>query len=242
MLSSLKPWVPRFQKVLSVSSAECDNQLRQSFVSRIDNFFNEDADHGDESPEPSKLESLVSPSPLVSWRAAGCSFEQNKHLFLLTPLPRPGKSMAKGHPTEALSKTMTSEKARAYSLLVDDDKDDVLDLLTKSTSESLPNSVAKDEENTDLGFLSPPKFPIKDYSMIVITPFLKVSPPKSCALLEPNCEFPRRNFDKLHKSTPFPVGKQNMSESPDSETSSSVPSDSLCLKYTTLFGIKPASI
>ncbi|GAB4842300.1 hypothetical protein Ancab_012270 [Ancistrocladus abbreviatus] len=237
ILSSLKPWVPRFQKVLPVSSIECEDQLIQSFASGIDDFINEDAKHGDESPEPSKLESLVSPSPLVSWRAADFSVEQNKQLFLLTPLPRCGKSMAKG---QTLSKSVTFEKAGVYTLFVDNGID-TFGILAKSTSENLPDSIAKDKENGE-GFLSPPNFPKKDHSMIMTTPCLKVSPPRSCALLEPNCEFSQGNFDKFHKSTPFPIGKQIMRESPDSETSSSEHSNTLGLKYTTLLRIKPASM
>ncbi|XVF24897.1 hypothetical protein REPUB_Repub13aG0167300 [Reevesia pubescens] len=89
MLSSLKPWVPRFQKALSSPSAwEQKDQSGQSLESETAPFVfvNEMESFDVGSPEETTMDSLVSPSPLVSWRAAECNVEKGRQLFLLTPL------------------------------------------------------------------------------------------------------------------------------------------------------------
>ncbi|GMH22156.1 hypothetical protein Nepgr_023999 [Nepenthes gracilis] len=246
--SSIEPWVLRFQKVLSDSFMESESQSWQSLAGGTHVFVNEDADPGDESPEPSKLESLISPSPLVSWRAnAECPVERSKQLFLLTPLPRVGAIMAK---EQSLSKSMAFERItssipfgiNSISTVAGNIDNEMLEgELIKLTSENTPNPIVKKTENTvDLGFVSPSKFLKQDCSLIVMTPYLKASPLKTCVLLEPTCEFSHRNFGKFRKSTPFPVGKQNMRESPDSETFGTEMSKNLCLKNPALFGVMPA--
>lgn len=86
MLSSLQPWVPRFQKALSTCARQAEKELEQSLASKTISYAVEDEQFGVESPEQIKLDSLISPSPLVSWRA-GCDVERGRQLFLLTPLP-----------------------------------------------------------------------------------------------------------------------------------------------------------
>ncbi|KAK3219976.1 hypothetical protein Dsin_013946 [Dipteronia sinensis] len=65
MLSTLKPWVPRFQNILS-SPVESENQLGQFLPSKAASNEEEKSEFG--SPEDLKEDTLVSPSPLVSWR------------------------------------------------------------------------------------------------------------------------------------------------------------------------------
>lgn len=51
MLSSLKPWLPRFQKVLSGPSAESENQLGQTGESKIVSSTNDIESDAVDSPE-----------------------------------------------------------------------------------------------------------------------------------------------------------------------------------------------
>uniref|UniRef100_A0A2P2J8F5 Uncharacterized protein n=2 Tax=Rhizophora mucronata TaxID=61149 RepID=A0A2P2J8F5_RHIMU len=67
MLSSLKPWVPRFQKVLSSLSVEPENQWGQSLEGESVSPVSEKEKVEIGSPEETKMISLISPSPLVSW-------------------------------------------------------------------------------------------------------------------------------------------------------------------------------
>ncbi|VFQ83224.1 unnamed protein product [Cuscuta campestris] len=81
-------------------------------------------------------------------------------------------------------------------------------------------------DNNMLGSAKPEK------SYILMTPCLKVSPPKSCVVLEPVSEY-RKGSLKFRKSTPYPVAVESSDGSQDSE-----PSDDLNVKYPELFGIK----
>nr|GMC77498.1 UDP-N-acetylglucosamine pyrophosphorylase [Ipomoea batatas] len=71
-----------------------------------------------------------------------------------------------------------------------------------------------------------------------MTPCLKVSPPKSCVVLEPVSEYHYKGNLKLHKLTPYPSALQFSSESQDSESSTIQSSEKLNVKYPELFGIK----
>ncbi|KAK6125111.1 hypothetical protein DH2020_041124 [Rehmannia glutinosa] len=117
------------------------------------------------------------------------------------------------------------------------------DLPDSVSAKPTPNKVLGKQATKAVGNLhtkcgTPAKFSESNCSMFVMTPCLKMSPPKSCILLEPISEFCRKKTLGVHKSTPFPAKVQNSIESPDSESSSSQSSDDLSLKYPELFGIK----
>ncbi|RVW28524.1 hypothetical protein CK203_100565 [Vitis vinifera] len=225
MLSSLKPWAPRFQKALSLPSVKSENQLGQSSLSDTAGI-NECETNVVDSPHPSKVESLVSPSPLVSWRG-DCTIERGRQLFMLTPLPMPKVLSSKRQGlTKSLFERVSSSTTITLPSLLADSGDTNHEMLEGSTFEC--------------GIVSTPIFGKRDGSMLVMTPRLKMSPPRSCVLLEPISESYHQENDKykIRKSTPFPVGVQNFggSESPDS--SSNEAPENLALKYPELFGIQ----
>ncbi|KAI3455491.1 hypothetical protein Pfo_012154 [Paulownia fortunei] len=243
MQTSLKPWVPRFQKALFSQSTGPENKSEQSMERTVVCVPKESTNAVIESPEQTKWESLVSPSPLVSWRAE-CNTEGGRQLFLLTPLPQKKafSSKCQASSIPALEKITSEEIAHPVSLF---DSVGTLgnDLPEGVSAKPTPNKVLDIEATKAVGNLhtqcgSPAKFSKTNCSMFVMTPCLKMSPPKSCILLEPISELYRKKKQGVHISTPFPAGVQNSSESLDSETSSSQSSDDLKVKYPELFGIK----
>ena len=72
--------------MLSSPSAESENQLGQTGESKIVSSTNDIESDAVDRPEETKLDSLISPSPLVSW-CADCTVERGRQLFLLTPPP-----------------------------------------------------------------------------------------------------------------------------------------------------------
>ncbi|KAL3632960.1 hypothetical protein CASFOL_025944 [Castilleja foliolosa] len=213
MQTSLKPWVPRLQKALLSQSTKPENKSEQSIEKTVVCVPEENKNAVIESPAQTKLQSLVSPSPLVSWRAE-CNTEGGRQLFLLTPLPQ---------------KRAFSYKCPASSISAFDNVE----------AEENNNTHPVVNLHTKCG--TPAKFlETNCSSMFVMTPRLKMSPPKSCVLLEPISEFAKNKSFRAHKSTPFPVRGQNSSLSEDSESSSSnrQSSDDLMVKYPELFGIR----
>ncbi|KAL8138691.1 hypothetical protein V2J09_004692 [Rumex salicifolius] len=211
MLSSLKPWVPKLQKTISVqkqqTKMECGDDLAI------------------QSPEPSKKECLVSPSPLVSWRATDCTGEMGKQLFALSPLPRPTTAASKG---QSMSKSVALHRFNSSAAVFPSCFSNVENtanakkregLLKKQTAEDSPAHVAKK---------------MKMNSVVVLTtPCLKMSPVRSCKLLEPSGGFSSKNFDKVYKSTPFPLGKQFLSELLEDDSSSDTKaSPNMGMKYS----------
>ncbi|KAK9281283.1 hypothetical protein L1049_004180 [Liquidambar formosana] len=244
ILSSLKPWVPRFQQALSSPSMESEDQLGRSLASEIVPAVTEDESNVVKSPDPTNLDSLVSPSPLVSWRA-DCTVERGRQLFLLTPLPRSKALSSKQEDTsKSVLGRITSNTIVGLPSLFSisrDTNDDLLDgVAIKPSPSKLSDSVATEMRNTlECGFVSPSNFSKRDRSMLVMTPCVKMSPPKSCVLLEPISESFFQDDDRVHKGTPYPVGSQNYSGSQISEPSSTEVSEDLTLKYPELLGIQP---
>ena len=72
--------------VLSRPLAESENQLGQTGESKIVSSTYDIESDAVDSPKETKLDSLISLSPLVSWHA-DCTVERGRQLFLLTPLP-----------------------------------------------------------------------------------------------------------------------------------------------------------
>ncbi|XP_031255739.1 uncharacterized protein LOC116113718 [Pistacia vera] len=245
MSSTLKPWVPRFQKALS-SPAESENQLAQTLASKTASAADEDektCEFG--SPEEDKEDTLISPSPLVSWRV-NCTIERNRQLFLLTPLPI-SKSLSSKHQDtsksqfERIASNHTIELPR-FSTILGDANDDLLEgVPIKPTPRKPSESLVPGNGNTlESAFFASPMVSKGEHSMFMITPCLKMSPPKSCVLLEPISESTHRPFDKVRKSTPFPVGIHNCQGSESSESSGSEASEDLAFKYPELLGIQQA--
>ncbi|KAJ8755900.1 hypothetical protein K2173_024445 [Erythroxylum novogranatense] len=234
MLSSLKPWVPRLRKVLSGPSVGGENQSGQCLAGESVSVVNENENFEIESPEQSKMESLISPSPLVSWRA-GCENERGRQLFLLTPLAI-GKtlSLKRGPSRSAFERIDLNPTVdiQSFEAISDDVKDD---LLMKATlSENSDSVVVETKSSPERGVVSTPMLSKKHCSVLVMTPHMKMSPPKSCVLLEPIYESSNKGNDKIRKSTPFPVGIHTEI----SESSGSEGSENLGFKFPELLGIQ----
>ncbi|XP_010267147.1 PREDICTED: uncharacterized protein LOC104604489 [Nelumbo nucifera] len=249
--SSLKSWVPRFQKVLSSSSVEFENKTAQPLASKVivdASAASKEISNVVDSPKQPEVDSLVSPSPLVSWRA-DCTVERGKQLFLLTPLPRSKALSSKSQGTSTLvfkrithtdpppNTTIGSPSLLTTSKNMNDDFLEELELkpLPNKSSNSHTTQI---ENSLACGSISPPRFSKKDQSMFLMTPCLKMSPPQSCVLLEPISRSSYQNNDEI-SNTPFVVGIGNSTGSQISELSSSKVSEDLALKYPELFGPHP---
>ncbi|XP_052180956.1 uncharacterized protein LOC127794104 isoform X2 [Diospyros lotus] len=239
--SSLKPWAPRLQKALSSHSIGPTNQLGHSLLSSTAAPTNENDIVW--SPEQTKLDSLVSPSPLVSWRV-DCTDEGVRQLFLLTPLPRSKAFSSKIHGSskpviENMTSNVTVEPPPLNANSGDANDGPVEGQGVKQTPSKVSDAiVTKGESSPAHGLKSPPKFLRNDCSVLVMTPCLKMSPPRSCVLLEPISGQVHKHNHKVWKSTPFPVGIQDLTESQTSESSGSEITENLALKYPELFGIQ----
>ncbi|XP_014516046.1 uncharacterized protein LOC106773807 [Vigna radiata var. radiata] len=186
MLSSLKSWVPKFQIALHTEE-ETDSY--------------DDESRASDSPEETTL-SLVSPSPLVSWRA-NCTVKRGRQMFMLTPLPLSSKHHKQPNPQFPPSTLATSFM-------------DNVAVKPTPIKHQLSN-------NQDKGSM-----------LLVMTPCLKMSPPKSCLLLEPISEMKHLGDHQFRKGTPYPVGMR-YSDSESSGVDDSSPD--LSLKYPELLGI-----
>ncbi|XP_019454746.1 PREDICTED: uncharacterized protein LOC109355919 isoform X2 [Lupinus angustifolius] len=238
MLSSLKPWVPRFQKALS-STRLVQPEILPHQALESKSVSSDDIDESDVCDSPAET-TLVSPSPLVSWRA-NCTIQRGRQMFMLTPLPM-SKALSTRHqqPSKSEFNKLASIGTSSFIAL---DMTDLLDnVAMKQTPKKPVPSIAIEESNNneELGLISSPLIPRRDSSMIVMmTPCLKMSPPKSCVLLEPISEMGHVGNEKVcnRKSTPFPVGI-HYSDSEDSESpGSGHASQGLAFKYPELLGI-----
>ncbi|XP_023527508.1 uncharacterized protein LOC111790716 [Cucurbita pepo subsp. pepo] len=264
MLSSLKPWVPRFQMAFSRPSKDSDDGIEQPLASESNALVNDTESNVIDSPDNAGIQDLISPSPLVSWRA-GCNIERGRQLFLLTPLPI-SKSLSSKH--AAYSKSVLGgitsgilKGAQPCFLACGDLNENLLEGngVEPSVSKPFGSDLTKLGDNllegnepqpsgaepsgsdlTQVGtihqrrFASPPLLSIKkNCSMLVMTPCLKMSPPKSCVLLEPISESSQKDKKRIYKATPFPVGVHVSSSGSDT-------SDGLALKYPELLGIQQA--
>lgn len=239
----MQPWVPRLQIALSSLSVESESKDEQVSSYEESNV----SECG--SPQETTLDSLVSPSPLVSWRG-DCTVDRGRQMFMLTPLPL-SRALLSTKPKQPQTKSESDELASSTygigtSTFLDLSRDmnTLLDsvLMKQAPTEPAPSSVAIEEANNEEpGLISSPFVPKRDTSMLVMmTPCLKMSPPRSCVLLEPISEIHHRGNDKVRKCTPFPVGV-HYSDSEDSESSGSEASQGLALKYPELLGLQKVS-
>ncbi|KAF4362144.1 hypothetical protein F8388_023996 [Cannabis sativa] len=186
IVSSLKPWVPRFQKVISTGSLETVNQSRNSLASQAVSAVNE-------------IENEV---------------DKGRQMFLVTPLPfsKSMSSMYPDPPKSSLKKVTLDTPVKILPLNSE----------CKAKTHDL-------HEEVDL------KPTPGNCGAVVMTPCIKRSPPKSCVLLKAIAESSHAGRFEARKSTPFPVGLMNYS---DSESSSgSEASEVLAYKYPELLGV-----
>lgn len=261
----MQPWVPRFQKVFSHPSKASDDGIGQSLANESNVLVNDTESNVIDSPDHSQVQDLISPSPLVSWRA-GCNIERGRQLFLLTPLPI-SKSLSSKHVeySKSILSGMTSSilnGAQPCFIACGDLNENLPEgngIESKSSvGEPSGSDLTKLGQNllegngiepsgvepsgSDLtqvgtthqrGFASPAVLSKKNVSMLIMTPCLKMSPPKSCVLLEPISESSHKDKRRQYRATPFPVGAQDYSSGSDA-------SDGLALKYPELLGIQRA--
>ncbi|KAK4772783.1 hypothetical protein SAY86_014558 [Trapa natans] len=240
MLSSLKQWAPRLQNALLDSSRESEKPVAPSSSLGTDSGTGDlvgDDDNNESisvsSPDQIELGSLISPSPLVSWRA-NCTVGRGRQIFLLTPLPiTEAPSFKLQESSKSALENMASATDFVPSLQASWEKSD--GDMPKDGEERLTSNQPSGKQ----GFDSPITLRTKDYSVLMMTPCFKVSPPRSCALLEPISESVQWKNCNARKSTPFPVGlSSDLGES--SESSCSKASDGLATKYPELLGIRRA--
>lgn len=247
----LQPWVPRFQQFISSSSLKSNSQLEKSLTSKtVDIADDDNKSKVVGSPAQSNWDLLVSPSPLVSWRA-GCTDEVGRQLFLLTPLPKGTISKFRGpsKPANGTSSINTNTNVgrapppQPCILSENLENDSVNCVVAKPTPNQVPDcSVTSTETTVKCNLKSPEKVSTIVCSKALMTPCREVSPPKSCILLEPISEFTQKKVRGVRASTPFPSGLHKLpdSDDDDSDSSSGEASEHLISKYPELVGIKLA--
>ncbi|MCI09577.1 hypothetical protein A2U01_0030664, partial [Trifolium medium] len=153
----MQPWAPKLEIALSSTSVESESKSEE--VSCDDSNVSDC-----ESP---KETTLVSPSPLVSWRA-NCTVQRGRQMFMLTPLP--------------LSKAFLSSKPQTkldFTELASSNNTSMLcGVVTKPTPIKHPLSLVTEEatNNEELELISSPDFSKRDTSMLyMMTPCLKMS-------------------------------------------------------------------
>lgn len=229
---------------------ESDSRLGQSLMVQPESTTNEERNDVPNYSEELDLGSLISPSPLVSWRG-NYRVESGRQLFLLTPLPKvkelssncpgPSKSVSEKVPHMGTPcRTLSLPPLMTVSGNFHGDVLDGVEFMPTSTN-ILKSAVTITERVPDRGFISPSKFSNeknRDRSMLLMTPLLKMSPPKTCRFLEPVPESFQQNKNDMIKCAPLASGVKDSDESLSSEKSSSHVSGRLASKYPELFGIQ----
>ncbi|XP_010915280.1 uncharacterized protein [Elaeis guineensis] len=271
MHSSLKPWFPRLQQAFAGTSITSENQLGQPLNTNSasgahgngnavrsnktelqlgqplnTNYASGAKGDGNavqSNKTKSELDLIVSPSPLVSWRAGACMVESGRQLFLLTPLPK----------TKTYSSKCLESSKSIVGMYANEDQCNPHELppLLPGTNNALsnvmervelknapsdgPKPIAIETKNStfESGFVSPWNF--SNYkgrkNSYLLTPCLETSPPKSCALLNP--------ISERFQSDDIPTQDNNDSKLADDLVSEEV-SDTLASRYQKLLGLQPA--
>ncbi|XP_010433345.1 PREDICTED: uncharacterized protein LOC104717470 [Camelina sativa] len=235
MLSTLKPWFPRLQEVITESELVSKDQEEQLLMStssvRSSKEEEEEEDLFDvESPEPTQFEPLVSPSPLVNWRGGDHNADKGRQLFLLTPLPL-GKS-------EFLKHQKNASKLTAKRIFPTAVANQSLQVSKETSDDALGGELMK---TAGLGNSSP-VLRRKIQSELLMSPCLKMSPPKSCTLFRPIPESSPPGKQGACKSTCSELGASTSNGSQSSGSSGIDVAEDLCLKYPELLGIQHAPI
>ncbi|XP_019057260.1 PREDICTED: uncharacterized protein LOC104806335 [Tarenaya hassleriana] len=245
MLTSLKPWVPRLHKAISDTSLQAEDRKELSLMSSSCAHLSEEELLEVESPEHTKFDSLISPSPLVSWRG-DLNIDKGKQLFVLTPLAV-GKNQSSKY--QKSSKPMTERMTldAASQLQIDVYKETGADVVRgECTKAGLINSVSHatdlNENLVEIVPVSSPVYRRKAQSELLMTPCLKMSPPKSCTMLDPASRSPHQAKQQACKSTHPDFGTSHSTGSHSSGSGYCGNSDDLALKYPELLGIQHAQI
>ncbi|KAI7734330.1 hypothetical protein M8C21_017035 [Ambrosia artemisiifolia] len=249
MQNSLKPWVSRFQNILPARVIGSNSQLETSFASmKITPSINEETSKNLVSPYVDKFDFLVSPSPLVSWRAE-CAADGGRNLFLLTPLPKrtPFSSRLKKSSKSVFNKIANDVTVGPVGPVAD--KFNIATNVKTNSTVEMTNDVkvgpvgsVADNINIAINektavekvFSSPEKVVRMNDSIIVSTPYMKMSPPKSCMFLEPSSEW----CNKIKGTIKRPMDPVDGGSGETDPSSSQLPSGHLALKYPELFGIR----
>ncbi|ESR40115.1 hypothetical protein CICLE_v10027417mg [Citrus x clementina] len=216
MLSTLKPWVPRFQKVLC-SPIESEKQLGESLISKtVSTTIDENVCEFGSPEEVNNEDTLISPSPLVSWRA-NCTIERGRQLFLLTPLPMSKTLSSKCQdPSKSRFERITSKSTVEIPppLTIPGDAND--DLLEGVEIKPTPSKPADSTDSDGLAFKYPELLGIRQacksgivWKDLEASPLWKFSPPKSCVLLEPTDEI---STEKAAADDTLPTNKSHLPE------------------------------
>ncbi|KAF8048381.1 hypothetical protein N665_2539s0002 [Sinapis alba] len=239
MDSSLKPWFPRLQEAVSSSQLLSKDQEEQSLMSTS----KEEELYDVESPEPTQFESLVSPSPLVAWRGGDHNADKGRQLFMLTPLPL-GKSeflktklkSKRVFPNAAANQPLQASKETSDGCLGDES------MKTAGLGNSLGHVMDLSESLVECEPLPSPVIRRNIQSELLITPCLKMSPPKTSTLFKPVPQSSQRGKQEACKSSCSELGASTFNGSQSSESSGIDESDDLYSKYPELMGIKHVPI
>lgn len=232
-VKNLQPWISRFKALIGEPPGP-ENLVEQSLASEIAPT-NEEMNYA-ESPEQTTMVSLISPSPLVSWRA-DCNIEHSRQLFLLTPLPRSKQLLFEcDENSKSALKNVTSRKSIQPPIVFDAVAQTNDNLLEENSVKPTPCKTS--DCNLETKHASPEKFLKTDSWILSMTPCLKISPPKTCVVLEPISEITKKGGGHaVYRSTPFPVRVKISEEYEDSESSSSKVSEQKPVKYPDFLGI-----
>ncbi|ONK69804.1 uncharacterized protein A4U43_C05F26910 [Asparagus officinalis] len=225
MHSSLKPWVSRLRQASPKQEPlQIENQLgQQSIGARSVSCVN-----GEESTprnrNDAELDLIVSPSPLVSWRADSCTLDTGRQLFLLTPLPKLKATSSKCPVTsKSMVRILHHENQRGQPL-TSTLRESASDSLFQEPEAKMPqdNMVKPCTAGTTNSVLESSKD-----SLFLLTPCLKTFPQKSSALNG----FVSENIPELPT-------QDDDSKVSDDLTNDEV-LDGLTSKYQELLGLQP---
>ncbi|KAJ4718036.1 UDP-N-acetylglucosamine pyrophosphorylase [Melia azedarach] len=192
---------------------ESEKRLGESLTSKTVSATTSDETCELGSPEEIKEDTLISPSPLVSWRY-NCTTEKGRQLFLLTPLPM-SKALSSKHqdPSKSIFERINCSSTIEVPPLLTipgDANDDLLegvaikptpskpsDSITAGMGNTLESGLdssesSGSEDSEGLAFKYPELLGIRQACKSGIakkdleaSPVWLFSPPKSCVLLEP---------------------------------------------------------
>lgn len=159
MHSSLEPWILRLNQPQTTRKTQvqiCKSLQKNNNTSKHRERRNISPRIKDEEPN---LDMIISPSPLVAWRAGGCKLVTGKQLFLLTPLSKFQK--------------LNSFKINARNLYMKN---------TNDTSQTVPETMEEfDGPKPCIAVENRKRDEDKEEALEWF-----LSPPKTCTLMDPN--------------------------------------------------------
>ncbi|XP_072995590.1 uncharacterized protein [Typha latifolia] len=252
MHTSLKPWFSRLQQAFATCSTASQNQS-ETFLDRCsDSAANRDENFVSQSNAP-ELDLIVSPSPLVSWRAGSCTVESGRQLFLLTPLPAPKLHSSKcPRPSKSVVKIFTNKDSynpheiSAFLTISNNVHNGSWENMEamQAPGNYLNPSSAEAKSTLESEISSPLRFSnqkasvtkSRRASIILLTPCLKTSVSKSRVLLDPISEPSITEDGGISEPT-----QKNDNSEIFSDLLAEEVSDPLASRYQELFGVQPAS-